>query len=90
MHAPERDPGAIIAVRLEQQIRIQETVMTDQPGASSEFVQCDFGSNWWSFVEGHLTDERIEQAKKSLTDFLGVEVRQRLGGLLDYYRRRAA
>lgn len=38
-----------------------------------DFVQYDFGSNWWSFVEGHLTDERIEQAKRSLTDFLGVD-----------------
>jgi 2-polyprenyl-6-hydroxyphenyl methylase/3-demethylubiquinone-9 3-methyltransferase len=47
--------------------------MPDQPGTTSDFVQYDFGSNWWSFVEGHLTDERVEQAKKSLTDFLGVD-----------------
>jgi 2-polyprenyl-6-hydroxyphenyl methylase/3-demethylubiquinone-9 3-methyltransferase len=40
---------------------------------SGQFVQYDFGSNWWSFVEGHLTDDRIEEAKKSLTSFLGVE-----------------
>lgn len=35
-------------------------------------TQYDFGTNWLTFVEGHVTDERIEQAKVSLTEFIGV------------------
>lgn len=32
-----------------------------------------FGKNWSQFVENNLTDERIENARKKLLDFLGAE-----------------
>jgi SAM-dependent methyltransferase len=47
--------------------------MASRQNPTPDFVQYDFGSNWWSFVEGHLTDERIAEARRSLTEFLGME-----------------
>jgi len=36
----------------------------------SEF---QFGDNWAEYVDNYFTEERIEQARKSLTDFYGID-----------------
>jgi len=36
-------------------------------------LQYDFGSNWWGFVQAHLTDERIHEARASLREFLHLD-----------------
>ena len=38
---------------------------------SSETRGFNFGSNWQSFINKHLNSDRIEEAKKSLSDFCG-------------------
>src|SRR5262245_15521765 len=33
----------------------------------------EFGRNWRTFIDGHLDDERIREAVRSLEAFLGLE-----------------
>jgi len=35
-------------------------------------IQYDFGSNWRRYLDGSLSEERVELAKQSLVDFLGT------------------
>lgn len=48
--------------------------MTPTPsGPDPPTLQYDFGSNWWTYVDRHLTDERIREAEKSLQAFLRMD-----------------
>lgn len=46
----------------------------DSPsGGASDSIAYDFGTNWRRFVDAYLDQDRVDRARRSLSDFLGLE-----------------